>query len=42
VILALTLTELELREVLDIAVEDDLEEISRKKLGCVKKTSCVL
>jgi hypothetical protein len=32
----------ELRESLEMAVEDDLEEIARKELGCAKKTSCVL
>jgi hypothetical protein len=34
--------ELELRESPEMAVEDDLEEIARKQLGCAKKTLYVL
>jgi hypothetical protein len=30
--------ELELRESLELAVEDDLEKTARKELGCGKKT----
>jgi hypothetical protein len=34
--------ELDLRESLQTAVEDDWIEMARKELGCAKKTSCVL
>jgi hypothetical protein len=34
--------ESELREYLEMAVEDDSEEMARKELGCEKKTSYVL
>jgi hypothetical protein len=36
------LTKLELRGLLEMAVEDDTEEISRKELGCARKTSFLL
>jgi hypothetical protein len=35
-------TELELMGSLEMAVEDDSEEMARKKLVCAKKTSYVL
>jgi hypothetical protein len=31
-----------LRESLEMAVEDDWEEMARKELGCEKKTLCAL
>jgi hypothetical protein len=34
--------EIELRESLQMAVNDDWEELARKELGCEKETSCVL
>lgn len=34
--------EIKLRETLEVAVEDDREEMERKKLGREKKNSCVL
>jgi hypothetical protein len=34
--------EIELRESLEVAIEDDCEEMARKELGCEKKTSCML
>jgi hypothetical protein len=36
------LAELELRESLEMAVEDAWDEIAGRELGCEKKTSCVL
>jgi hypothetical protein len=33
-----TQLELELKESLEIVVEDDCEEMARKELGCAKKT----
>jgi hypothetical protein len=36
------LVELELRKPLEMAIEDDGEEMARKELGCEKKTSYVL
>jgi hypothetical protein len=35
------LAEIELRESLESAVENDGEEMARKELGCTKKPSCV-
>jgi hypothetical protein len=34
--------ELELRESLEMGIEDNLQELTRKELGCAKKTSSVL
>jgi hypothetical protein len=34
--------ELELGRVLELVVEDNSEEMSRKELDCAKKTSCIL
>jgi hypothetical protein len=36
------LAEFELRESLEMAVEDEWEELARKELGCAKKTLYVL
>jgi hypothetical protein len=36
------LLDLELRESLEMEVEEDWEEMARKELGCEKETSCML